>query len=250
MGRLDGKVCIVTGAARGLGRAFALRLADDGASLAICDIETELLEAVARQIEGKGRRVLSMRTDVSKPEDTRAMAEKVYGTFGRIDGLVNNAALYYGIGRRPFDEIDSASFDRMMRVNVIGTWLCVCAVFPYMRKQGKGKIVNLASEVFFTGTVGFAHYVASKGAVVGLTRALSVELGPFNICVNAVAPGYIDTEASRTIGDVTKYDVSRTPLKRLGRPEDITGIVSFLLSDDADFITGQTILVDGGRAKN
>lgn len=250
MGRLDGKVCIVTGAARGLGRAFALKLADEGANVAICDIEMEALERVAKEIESKGRGVLHMRTDVSKPEDTKAMAQRVWEAFGKIDGLVNNAALYYGIGRRPFYEIDAASFDRMMEVNVKGTWLCVCAVFPFMKAQGKGKIVNLASEVFFTGTIGFAHYVASKGAVVGLTRALASELGPFNICVNAIAPGYIDTEASRTIGDVTKYDVSRTPLQRLGKPEDITGIVAFLLSDDADFITGQTILVDGGRAKN
>jgi NAD(P)-dependent dehydrogenase (short-subunit alcohol dehydrogenase family) len=117
-----------------------------------------------------------------------------------------------------------------------------------MKQAGKGKIINLTSEVFFTGSHGFAHYVATKGAVVGLTRALAIELGPHNICINAVAPGFTDTEASRTIADVTKYDTSKTPLKRLGTAEDIVGATVFLSSDAADFITGQTILVDGGRA--
>ncbi len=136
----------------------------------------------------------------------------------------------------------------MMAVNVKGSWLCARAVFPAMRDQGKGKIINLASEVFFTGSHGFVHYVASKGGVVGLTRALAVELGPYGICVNAVAPGYTDTEASRTVADVSKYDTSRTPLRRLEKPDDVVGAVAFLASNDSDFITGQTVLVDGGRA--
>ena len=136
----------------------------------------------------------------------------------------------------------------MMAVNVRGPWLCAKAVFPAMKEQGKGKIVNLASEVFFTGSHGFVHYVASKGGVIGLTRALAIELGAHGICVNAVAPGYTDTEASRTIADVSKYDTSKTPLRRLERPDDLVGVVAFLASDDSDFITGQTILVDGGRA--
>ena len=129
-----------------------------------------------------------------------------------------------------------------------GPWLCAKAVFPFMKAQGKGKIVNLASEVFFTGSHGFVHYVASKGGVVGLTRALAVELGQYGICVNAVAPGFTDTEASRTVADVEKYDTSRTPLQRLQKPDDLVGVVAFLASDESDFITGQTILVDGGRA--
>jgi NAD(P)-dependent dehydrogenase (short-subunit alcohol dehydrogenase family) len=136
----------------------------------------------------------------------------------------------------------------MMSVNVKGSWLSTMAVFPYMKQAGKGKVINLTSEVFFTGSHGFAHYVATKGAVVGLTRALAVELGPHNICINAVAPGFTDTEASRTIADTAKYDTSKTPLRRLGTAEDIVGAALFLSSDEADFITGQTILVDGGRA--
>ena len=168
--------------------------------------------------------------------------------FGRIDVLVNNAAYYYGVARKAFTEISLEEWDRMMAVNVKGPWLCTRAVFPNMKERGKGKIINLASEVFFTGSQGFVHYVSSKGGVIGLTRALAIELGPYGICVNAVAPGYTDTEASRTIADVSKYDTSRTPLKRLERPEDVVGIVAFLASDESDFITGQTVLVDGGRA--
>jgi 3-oxoacyl-[acyl-carrier protein] reductase len=152
------------------------------------------------------------------------------------------------VTRKPFTEVEEEHWDRMMAVNVKGPWLCTRAVFPHMEAQGKGKIVNLASEVFFTGSHGFVHYVASKGGVIGLTRALAVELGPHNICINAVAPGFTDTEASRTLANVEKYDTSRTPLKRLETPEDLVGIVTFLASDESDFITGQTILVDGGRA--
>jgi NAD(P)-dependent dehydrogenase (short-subunit alcohol dehydrogenase family) len=176
------------------------------------------------------------------------MARRARDRFGRIDVLVNNAAYYYGVVRRSFADISVEEWDRVMAVNVRGPWLCTRAVFPHMKEIGKGKIVNLASEVFFTGSNGFVHYVASKGGVIGLTRALAVELGPYGICVNAVAPGFTDTEASRTIADVTKYDTSKTPLKRLETPEDLVGTVAFLSSDDSDFITGQTILVDGGRA--
>ncbi|MEM4450516.1 MAG: 3-oxoacyl-ACP reductase family protein [Nitrososphaerota archaeon] len=249
MARLKNKVCIVTGAARGLGRAFALRFAEEGANLTICDIEVERLKGVADEIAAKGANVLSMKVDVSSPEETRIMAEKTWERFGRIDVLVNNAAVYYGLGRKPFYEIPADEFDRVMKVNVKGVWLCTCAVFPYMKKQGKGKIINIASEVYFTGSPGFAHYVASKGAVVGLTRALCNELGAYNICVNAVAPGYTDTEASWTVGDPSKYNVELTPLRRMAKPEDIVGLVVFLASDDSDFITGETILVDGGRVK-
>ena len=170
------------------------------------------------------------------------MAEEASKKFGRIDILVNNAAYYYGVQRKSFTEIAVEEWDKMMAVNVRGPWLCAKAVFPAMKEQGKGKIINLTSEVFFTGSHGFVHYVASKGGVIGLTRALAVELGPYSICVNAVAPGYTDTEASRTIADVDKYDTSKTPLRRLERPDDLVGAVAFLSSDESDFVTGQTIL--------
>jgi 3-oxoacyl-[acyl-carrier protein] reductase len=249
MGRLEGRVAIVTGAGKGLGKAFCLGLAREGADIvAVTRADMEGLQDTAKAVRALGREAIVSQVDVSNEDDTLRMASEAMARFGRIDILVNNAAYYYGVTRRSFTEISGAEWDRMMGVNVKGPWLCARAVFPVMKQQGKGKIINLASEVFFTGSQGFVHYVSSKGGVIGLTRALAIELGPHGICINAVAPGYTDTEASRTIADVSKYDTSRTPLRRLESPEDLVGIVNFLASDESDFITGQTVLVDGGRA--
>lgn len=243
--RLKDKVAIVTGGARGLGKTFSIALAKEGAKVMVVDIADFV--GTLKEIESSGGVAKGLKADVSSEEDTLRMAEETFKIFGRIDILVNNAAIIYGLLRKPFFQIDPELWDKVMRVNVKGPWLCTKAVFPYMKKQGKGKIINLSSETFFTGSHGFVHYVASKGAVVGLTRALAVELGPYNITINAVAPGFTDTEASRSIADVTKYDTSRTPLGRLQQPEDLIGAVIFLASDESDFITGQTLLVDGGR---
>ena len=251
MNRLDGRVAIVTGAGKGLGRAFCLKLAKEGADIvAVTRADVDGLKETERLVTDLGRRAIISQVDVTNEADTFRMAQEALEKFQRIDILVNNAAYYYGVKRKPFTDISSEEWDRMMAVNVKGPWICARAVFETMKSLGKGKIINLTSEVFFTGSHGFAHYVASKGGVIGLTRALAIELGPYGICVNAVAPGYTDTEASRTISDVNKYDTSRTPLKRLETPEDLVGIVCFLASDESDFITGQTILVDGGRAMN
>ena len=247
--RLKDKVAIVTGGAKGLGRAFAIRLAEEGAKImAVTRKDMVNLSETVKQIEDIGGEAALFQADVSSHADTKAMAADTIKTFGRIDILVNNAAVYDGIKRKPFYEIDPDEWDLVMSVNVKGAFLAAKAVFPYMKEQGYGKIVNLASEVFFTGSHGFAHYVSSKGGIIGLTRALAVELGPYNICINCVAPGFTDTEASRNLADVKKYDTSKTPLRRLETPEDLTGAALFLASSESDFITGQTLLVDGGRA--
>jgi len=246
---LEGKVAIVTGGAKGLGRAFCEGFAREGAKvLAVTRKDIKGLEETVKAVREAGSEGEYLQIDVTSRADNERMVKFAMERFGRIDILVNNAAFYYGVERKGFDEISDEEWDMMMSVNVKGSWLPTVAVFPFMKQAGKGKIVNLTSEVFFTGSHGFVHYVATKGAVVGLTRALAIELGPYNICVNAVAPGFTDTEASRTIADVTKYDTSKTPLKRLGVAEDIVGATIFLSSDAADFITGQTILVDGGKA--
>jgi NAD(P)-dependent dehydrogenase (short-subunit alcohol dehydrogenase family) len=244
--RLKDKVAIVTGAAQGLGRTFSVAFAKEGAKIVTTDLLSQ--EETVMEIESLGGKIKTLRTDVSDEGETQRLAEETFKAFGRIDILVNCAAIYYGLVRKPFYEIDPKEWDKVMAVNVKGIWLCTKAVFPYMKQQGKGKIINLSSETFFTGSHGFVHYVTSKGGVVGLTRALAVELGPHHININAIAPGFTDTEASRTIADVTKYDVSRTPLKRLQQPNDILGALIFFASEESDFITGQTLLVDGGRA--
>ena len=247
--RLKGKVAIVTGGAKGLGRAFALKLAEEGARvMVVTRKDMANLEKTVQQIKDLGGEAALFQADVARETDMLNMAEATNKAFGRIDVLINNAAIYDGIKRKPFYEIDPDEWDLVMTVNVKGAFLAARAVFPYMKAQGYGKIVNLSSEVFYTGSHGFAHYVASKGGIIGLTRALAVELGPHNICINCVAPGFTDTEASRGLADVTKYDTSKTPLRRLERPEDLTGAALFLASPESDFITGQTILVDGGRA--
>lgn len=247
--RLENKVALVTGGAKGLGRAFALRLAEEGAKvMVVTRKDMDNLKQTVETIRSMGGDARFYQADVAKKEDTLAMAKATKEAFGRIDILVNNAAIYDGIKRKPFHEIDLEEWDLVMNVNVKGAFLSARAVFPYMKEQGYGKIVNLASEVFFTGSQGFAHYVASKGGIIGLTRALAIELGPHNICINCVAPGFTDTEASRGLADVNKYDTSKTPLKRLEKPEDLTGAVIFLSSNESDFITGQTLLIDGGRA--
>jgi NAD(P)-dependent dehydrogenase (short-subunit alcohol dehydrogenase family) len=206
------------------------------------------LEETVKRIDDLGGKAALCQADVTKEKDTLAMAEATIKSFGKIDILVNNAAIYDGIKRKPFYEIDLDEWDLLMTVNVKGAFLATRAVFPYMQKQGFGKIINLASEVFFTGSHGFAHYVASKGGIIGLTRALAVELGPHNICINCIAPGFTDTEASRNLADVNKYDTSKTPLRRLEKPEDLTGAALFLASPESDFMTGQTLLISGGRA--
>lgn len=245
--RLAGKRVIVTGAGQGLGREFALHLARLGARVIGADVRADRLAATVEDGRNRGLDIHAATTDVSDPEQTRALASTARAVLGGLDALVNNAAIVEGLARRPFDDIDDREWDRVLQVNVKGTWLCAKAAVPLIREAGGGSIVNMASEVAFSGSPGLAHYVTSKAAIIGLTRVLARELGPSQIRVNALAPGFIPTEGSTTMTAATDYDVGRTPLGRLGTPDDLLGAVAFLVSNESTFVTGQTLLVNGGR---
>jgi 3-oxoacyl-[acyl-carrier protein] reductase len=250
MGLLDKKVAIVTGGARGLGEAYCLRLAQEGARVAVADILEKEASGVVGEIKAAGGQAVAIKADVTSEAETKRMAEETVKKFGRIDILVNNAGFYYGMSRKPFNEISSAEWDKMMAVSAKGTWLCTRAVFPYMKELGKGKIINVASEACFAPTKGLIHYTAAKSAVIGISRVLAGELGQYGICVNVIAPGVIDTPATRSYVNMEKMDASSVPLGRFGVPEDIVGAVVFFSSDDSDFISGQTLLIDGARRVN
>lgn len=245
--RLPGKRVVVTGAGQGLGREFALHLAGLGARVLAADVRADRLAETCERASARGCDVQACTTDVGEPDQTRALAAMAKSVLGGLDALVNNAAIVEGLTRRPFDEIDEAEWDRVLEVNVKGVWLCAKAAVPLLREAGGGSIVNLASEVAFSGSPGLAHYVTSKAAVIGLTRVLARELGPSQIRVNALAPGFIPTEGSRSMTAAAQYDVGPTPLGRLGRAGDLLGALAFLVSDESAFITGQTLLVNGGR---
>ena len=243
---LAGRRVIVTGGAQGLGREFSLHLAGLGARVLAADIEPEPLLETSRLAEERGTPILTRPTDVSDRQQTEALVGTARTAMGGLDALVNNAAVVAGLSRRPFEEIPEDEWDRVLAVNLKGAWLCAKAAVPLLRYAGRGSIVNMASEVAFSGSPGLAHYDASKAALIGLTRVLARELGPDQIRVNALAPGFIPTEASARLSGAG-YDTSLTPLGRVGQPSDLLGALAFLLSDESAFITGQTLLVNGGR---
>ncbi len=244
--RLAGKRIIVTGAAQGLGREFALHLASLGARVLAADV-ADLGATCAAARERGDLEVLPAVVDVRSGEQTRALAQTASDAMGGVDALVNNAAIVAGLTRTPFEDIPEEEWDRVLEVNLKGTWLCTRAVTPLLRAAGGASIVNLASEVVYSGSSGLAHYVASKAGIVGLTRVLARELGPAQIRVNALAPGFIPTQASVGMLGGAEYDVTRTPLGRLAMPDDLLGALAFLVSDESAFVTGQTLLVNGGR---
>jgi NAD(P)-dependent dehydrogenase (short-subunit alcohol dehydrogenase family) len=243
---LAGRRVIVTGGAQGLGREFSLHLAALGAHVLAADIEAELLRETSELAEDRRAPILTCPTDVSDSQQTEALVGVAKTAMGGLDALVNNAAVVAALTRRPFEEIGEEEWDRVLAVNLKGAWLCAKAAVPLLRAAGRGSIVNMASEVAFSGSPGLAHYDASKAALIGLNRVLARELGPDQIRVNALAPGFIPTEASTRLSGAG-YDTSLTPLGRLGQPSDLLGALAFLLSDDSAFITGQTLLVNGGR---
>jgi NAD(P)-dependent dehydrogenase (short-subunit alcohol dehydrogenase family) len=238
-------VAIVTGAGRGIGVAYAKALAAEGARVCATDIrDTARTVDIIRKQGGE-----AIAADVTEPGAVAAMVAETIARFGKVDVLVNNAAVFADLERGHFMDISSADWDRVMTVNTRGVFECVKAVVPDMRKRRYGKIINIASGTVFKGSTGLCHYVASKGAVIAMTRVMARELGDDNICVNAIAPGMTLSEALVGRQD---YENSATPdtrcFKRHERPEDLTGALVFLASGESDFMTGQTMVVDGGAA--
>jgi len=245
---LKGRVAVVTGAAQGIGATFATALAAAGAKVVISDV-SDTARAVAA-VKDAGGDALGVRLDVTSNDSIRAAVEESERTFGAIEILVNNAGLFAALRLKPFHEIDEAEWDRVMTVNVRGMFQCAKGIVPSMKKAGRGKIVNISSGTFFYGAPGMLHYVASKGAVVGLTRSLARELGDANITVNAIAPGLTESEGVRAhaqLGAAKQPTIASRAIKREMLPHDLVGTLLFLVSPESDFLTGQLINVDGGR---
>jgi NAD(P)-dependent dehydrogenase (short-subunit alcohol dehydrogenase family) len=242
-GRLKDRVAIVTGGAQGIGRALAEGLAAEGADVVIADVQHA--EEAGEELGGLGVTV-----DVSSPQDTARMAQDTVDRYGRIDVLVNNAGIYTSLCPTPFEEIDVDEWRRVFDVNVLGMWLASRAVAPHMRAAGSGRIINLASGTPFKGVPLLLHYVASKGAVVAMTKALAKELGGDGVLVNTVAPGF--TMSDGILGNPVQIEalqevsVKARVLARDQYPEDIVGAVVFFASDESAFVTGQALVVDGG----
>ncbi len=249
MGRLDGRVAIVTGAGRGIGVHYAKALAEEGAKVCCSDIlDTENTVNIIKQAGGEA---IGNQCDVTDPDQVRAMVADTVGAFGKVDIMVTNAAIFADLQQRSFLEIPEEEWDRVMAVNTRGVFSCVKAVVPEMRKNGYGKIINIASGTVFKGTPMMLHYVSSKGAMVAFTRSLSRELGEHNISVNAIAPGLTMSEkvvGDRQWTDIKDANAATRAIKRDEVPEDLLGTLVYLSSSDSDFVTGQTIVVDGGSA--
>jgi 3-oxoacyl-[acyl-carrier protein] reductase len=251
--RLKDRVAIVTGSGQGIGRAFAAALASEGAKVVVADLDGPGAEATAADIRSQGGEAIAVAVDVSDEQQCLAMAEAAVREWGRIDILVNNAAVFTSaFPKKAFTEISVDEWDRLMAVNVRGPWLCAKACFPAMKSQGKGKIINMGSSTFFSGAKDFLHYVTSKGAMIGFTRQLAREVGDYNICVNALSPGLTSSEGVQRLYPAESLGMfaNRRCLKREEVPEDLVGACIFLASDESDFLTGQTLIVDGGEVFN
>lgn len=250
--RFQDKTVLVTGGAQGIGRAYCLAFANEGAKVVVADFNDVKAEAVAEEIRAAGGKATAVKVDVSDKGSVLAMIAKVEGTFGAVDVLVNNAAIFSTLKMKPFEEIDADEWDKVQAVNARGVFFCCQAVAPGMRARKSGKIINISSSVVVTGRANYAHYVASKGAVVALTRALATELGPDGINVNAISPHGIVTEVPRDTIRPEQWDeiIAAQALKRKGSVQDMIGTTMFLASSESDYITGQCMNVDAGLRFN
>jgi len=247
---LKDKVAIITGGGRGMGKAFALEFAKEGAKLLLPDINFKGAESVAKEIKARGGEAVAMKVDISKQEDTMRIADEVVRRYGRVDILVNNAAIWYGVDPRPWDAWTVEDWNRMFAVNATGTWLVCKAIIPLMVKQKKGKIINMASIVDRVPAAQlYLPYACTKAAVGVITHALARALGPLGINVNAIAPGYVATEASLVQKDSDKvFEIAtrEQSIHQRLQPTDPVGAAVFLASAASDMVSGQIIYVDGG----
>jgi 3-oxoacyl-[acyl-carrier protein] reductase len=242
---LQNKTIIVTGASTGIGQAFAFACAEQGANVVVADMNGG--DETVESIQQKGGQATFVQTDVANEASVHAMAAHALKTYGRIDGLVNNAAYFREVKLTPFEEIESEIWDRTFDVNVKGVWHCCKAVMPAMRAQQSGAIVNIASVVAVAGQPGYLHYVATKGAVLAMTKALAKECGSINVRVNVIAPGFVITDATKNRPvEWQQSFLKARALSREQRPQDLVGTAVYLLSEMAGFVSGQTIVVDGG----
>jgi 3-oxoacyl-[acyl-carrier protein] reductase len=246
---LSGRTVIVTGGGKGIGKVYAQEFAKAGARVVAADIDEAAAIAVADGIAADGGSALGLGTDIASEQATQQMAQAAIERFGAIDVLINNASLMSVLPRRSWLEIPVEEWDRVMAVNLRGMFLACRAVFPAMKAQARGKIVNISSSRFFEGSPNRLHYTTSKAGVIGFTRALAREVGEFGITVNAVAPGLTasDTQVASTSGNYMAARSSGRTIDRVQTPEDLVGAVMFLSSPASDFMTGQTLLVDGGK---
>ncbi|HEY0778633.1 MAG TPA: 3-oxoacyl-ACP reductase family protein [Gemmatirosa sp.] len=246
--RLQDRIALVTGAGQGIGRAFAERFVAEGAAVVVADRNADAATTTAEKITAGGGRARAATVDVTDPAGVDALVAETVRTWGRLDVLVNNAAIFSTIIMKPFDQIELAEWEAVVRVNLTGTFICCKAVAPVMREQGFGRIVNISSSTVLMGRAEYAHYVASKAGVAGLTRALARELGPHGVTVNTIMPGSTETEVPRetVTAEQAASIVGAQSVKRRISADDIVGAAVYLASGDADFVTGQTIVVDGG----
>lgn len=248
MARLTGKVALITGAAQGIGSAYAKALSQEGAAVCISDLETP--DETRAAIVAAGGKVLAVKADVTESKSVADMVAAAAEEFGSTDILINNAGLFGKLALKPFEEITSGEWDMVMNVNVRGVFECTKAVLPYMRARRYGKIITVASGTVFKGTPMMLHYVTSKGAIVAFTRALAREVGVHGVCVNCIAPGLTMTDNVRTnttwAENIVESNVATRAIKREAEPSDLIGTVIFLSSNESDFMTGQTLVVDGG----
>ena len=241
---LEGKVALITGGARGIGREIAALFAKEGADIAICDVNIEEADKTAKEIEDLGREALVFKSDVTSSSDVQTMVDKILDKFKKLDILINNAGITRdGLILRMSEE----DWDRVIAVNLKGCFVCTKTAARVMLKQRFGRIVNLASIIGIMGNVGQANYAASKAGIIGLTKSAAKELAARGICVNAIAPGFIKTEmTARLTEDIRDKMLSAIPLRRFGEPKDVANLALFLSSEGSSYITGQVIQIDGG----